>query len=266
MLKALVWDVDGTIAETERDGHRVAFNQALKEFGVPWRWDVQTYARLLRVTGGFERLLFDMEGRAEAPTTPHERERLARAVHRRKNSLYASMVEKGRIAARPGVRRVMDECEGAGILLAIATTTSRSNVDALFASLFGAEWKGRFVAVVCAEDAPAKKPDPLAYRMALERASCAPDQVLAVEDSPNGMKAAAALGIGTLVTRSEFFMGEAFPQAACVCNDLDGAATVGQARVPRIDVDALRAIHAGWVGAGSGQALRDASEKQNIIE
>lgn len=246
-LSALIWDVDGTVAETERDGHRLAFNQAFEEFGLPWRWDVQTYGALLRVTGGFERLLYDMRSRAQAPSSPRERDRLAHSVHRRKNELYACLMKKGEIRARPGVSRLMDECESAGISQAVATTTSRANVEALFSTLFGAHWHERFVTVVCADDAPAKKPDPLVYRIALQRIGLDAGQVLAVEDSPHGLEAASSLGICTLITRSQYFAADAFPGAAGVCDDLDGAVECADGRRSmRIDVRALRAIHATW--------------------
>ena len=142
MLRALIWDVDGTVAETERDGHRVAFNRAFAEAGLPWHWDVAEYAELLEVTGGRERILAYLQRRADAPAGAAEREALARRLHPRKNAVYAELVAQGGIAARPGVLRLMDECHAEGVALAIATTTSRANVEALFASLLGGDWRG----------------------------------------------------------------------------------------------------------------------------
>ena len=221
MLRALIWDVDGTVAETERDGHRVAFNRAFEALGLAWRWDVPTYGALLHVTGGRERLLHFMEGRVDAPATGQAREALALELHRRKNSIYAALVAEGGIEARPGVRRLMDACTRDGVQLAIATTTSTGNVEALFASLFGAGWRSRFAAVVCAEDAPAKKPDPQAYRLVLERLGLSPNEAFAIEDSPNGLAAARAAGIACGITRSVYFDGAAFPGACWVRADLD---------------------------------------------
>lgn len=262
MLHALIWDVDGTVAETELDGHRVAFNQALQEHGAPWCWDVPTYGRLLRVTGGFERLVYDMEGRLDAPPSPAERERLARAVHERKNQLYAGIVAAGRIQPRPGVRRLMDECASAGIALAIATTTSRSNVQALFASQFGGAWQERFAAVVCAEDAPIKKPDPMAYQLALARLGIEASAALAVEDSPNGLAAAGAIGIATLITRSEYFAAEAFPGCAGLCDDLDGAVCWRGGSAPRTDLAALQLMHRAWHDDASNHAITDSERRR----
>ena len=221
LLRALIWDVDGTVAETERDGHRVAFNRAFEDAGIAWRWDVPTYGALLHVTGGLERLLYCMEGRADAPATAHEREALARELHRRKNAVYAELVAQGGIGARPGVCRLMDACWREGVALAVATTTSTSNVEALFSSLFGAGWRSRFTAVVCAEDAPVKKPDPQAYRLALERLGVAADEAFAIEDSPNGLHAARAAGIRCGITRSAYFAEAVFEGAAWVRDDLD---------------------------------------------
>lgn len=223
MLRALIWDVDGTIAETEAQGHRVAFNQAFEAHGLAWRWDLATYGRLLAVTGGRERLLAFMHGRGDAPPTAAAREALARVLHQRKNARYAEWVAGGGIPARPGVHRLMDECRRAGVALAVATTTGTGNVEALFASLFGRDWRRGFAAVVCAEDAPVKKPDPQAYRLVLQRLGVAPDEAFALEDSPNGLAAARAAGIACGVTRSAYFGDAAFDGAAWVRDDLDAA-------------------------------------------
>jgi len=233
VLRALIWDVDGTVAETERDGHRVAFNRAFAEAGLPWTWDVGEYAELLEVTGGRERILAYLQRRADAPAVAAEREALARRLHPRKNAFYAELVAKGGIRARPGVQRLMDECRAEGVALAIATTTSRANVDALFASLLGGDWQTRFAAVVCAEDAPAKKPDPLAYRLALQRLGVLPHEAFALEDSPNGLKAALAAGIACGVTRSAYFAEARFDAAAWVRDDLDAAPPVSLAMIRR---------------------------------
>jgi HAD superfamily hydrolase (TIGR01509 family) len=220
-LRALIWDVDGTIAETEAEGHRVAFNQAFEAQGLPWHWDLPTYGRLLDVTGGRERLLAFMQTRADAPATAQAREALARGLHEQKNAHYAERVARGGISARPGVRRLMGACTREGVALAVATTTSTRNVEALFSSLFGAGWRDRFAAVVCAEDAPSKKPDPQAYQLVLQRLGIAPHEAFAIEDSPNGLKAARAAGIPCGITRSAYFAEAVFDGAAWVRPSLD---------------------------------------------
>lgn len=231
MLKALIWDVDGTVAETERDGHRIAFNLAFEARGLPWRWDVAPYGELLQVTGGRERLLHDMARRDDAPPAGPQRDALVRDLHQRKNQIYAQIVAQGQLPARPGVKRLVAECQAAGVNLAVATTTSRSNVEALFASLWGAGWSDLFPVVVCAEDAPTKKPDPSAYRIALQRLGLQADQAFALEDSPNGLQAARAAGLMCGVTRSVYFADAPFDGAAWVRDDLDAAPTMTLAQL-----------------------------------
>jgi HAD superfamily hydrolase (TIGR01509 family) len=186
-LRAVLWDVDGTLAETERDGHRVAFNLAFEEAGLPWRWDEARYGELLRVAGGRERLLADMETRRDAPADA------------------AELVRQDKLHLRPGVRALMDECEEQGVAMAITTTTSRSNLDALLSANLGRGWSKRFAAVVCGEDVSRKKPDPEVFNKALERLAVAPAAAIAIEDSPDGAAAARAAGVPVMVTRSFYF-------------------------------------------------------------
>jgi HAD superfamily hydrolase (TIGR01509 family) len=220
-LKALIWDVDGTVAETERDGHLVAFNLAFEALGLPWRWSEADYRPLLEVTGGRERLLHFMARCDDAPAAPAALEFLARELHARKNRFYAERVAQGHIAARPGVLRLMAECEAAGVKLALVTTTSGSNIQALFASLMGPDWRQRFATVVGAEEAPLKKPHPQAYALALQQMDLAADEAFAIEDAPNGLQAARAAGIACGITRSAFFEQAEYPGAAWVRKDLD---------------------------------------------
>jgi phosphoglycolate phosphatase-like HAD superfamily hydrolase len=142
LIRAIFWDVDGTLAETERDGHLVAFNQAFEALHVPWRWSEERYAELLAVAGGRERLMHDMQSQQHAPADPRERRSLAERVHRLKNEVYARIVAGGGLPLREGVRELMLDCERAGLRMAIVTTTSRSNVDALLATHLGKGWAG----------------------------------------------------------------------------------------------------------------------------
>ncbi len=204
-LKALLWDMDGTIAETERDGHRVAFNRAFAACGVPWTWDEAHYGRLLRITGGKERLMHDMRDRSDAPVLANDRDELVRALHARKNVEYAQLVAEARIPLRPGVAELMNECVERGVALGIATTTSRSNVEALMRVHFGADWQKRFAVVVCGEDVRRKKPDPEVYLQALEKLDISPLEAVAIEDSPGGVASARAADVPVIVTRSVYF-------------------------------------------------------------
>ncbi len=216
MIEALLWDVDGTLAETERDGHRVAFNRAFAAQGLPWRWDALRYGELLRVTGGRERLVADMATRRDAPVLPAEREALALALHRLKNRFYAELVDEGGIPLRPGVLALVDEAAARGLLQAIVTTTSRSNVEALLGRHFGAHWQQRFPVVVCGEDVAAKKPDPEAYRRALAALGLGPLATLAIEDSFPGATAARAADVPVVVTRSVYFAHDGIEGAVAI--------------------------------------------------
>jgi len=215
-IKALLWDVDGTLAETERDGHRVAFNRAFEACGLPWRWDVVRYGELLNVTGGRERLMHDMSSRPDAPPLAGERDRLARQVHARKNALYAELVQSEGIALREGVRELMDECRARGVRMAITTTTSRSNVEALLRAHLGPSWAGWFAARVCGEDVAGKKPDPEVYLKALRQMGIGPLEAVALEDSPGGVAAARAADVPVVVTRSAYFSRAAIEGAIAI--------------------------------------------------
>jgi HAD superfamily hydrolase (TIGR01509 family) len=204
-LKALLWDVDGTLAETERDGHRVAFNLAFEAFDLPWRWDESRYGELLSVTGGRERLLLDMPQHADAPAQADAREALARALHAKKNEIYAQLVHEGRLSLREGVLALMRQCRARGLPMGIATTTSRSNIEALLRVHLGEGWAEWFAVTVCGEDVQRKKPDPQAYRLALGALRIEAREAVAIEDSPSGVDAARAAGIPVVVTRSSYF-------------------------------------------------------------
>lgn len=216
-MKALIWDVDGTLAETELDGHRVAFNQAFESLGLPWRWDEAHYGRLLAVTGGRERLLHDMMSRTDAPVLLQQRQALAGALHAEKNRRYAQLVERGAIGWRPGVLDLMHEARARGLRQAVATTTSRSNLEALLQSQFGADAARWFEVRVCGEDVQRKKPDPEVYLIALQRLGLEPLEAVAMEDSPGGAAAARAAGLPVIVTPSR-----AFADAT-----IDGATAIG---------------------------------------
>lgn len=214
MIRALLWDVDGTLAETERDGHRVAFNLAFEAAGLPWRWDEAHYGRLLRVTGGRERLLLDLRQRGSEPA--HEQEALAADLHRLKNRFYAALVAQQAPQLREGVAELIDEAGLRGVRQAIVTTTSRSNVQALLERHFGPGWARRFAAVVCGEDVKAKKPDPDAYLRALDTLALPPLATLAIEDSAGGAAAARAAHVPVLVTRSHYFAQDPIEDAVAV--------------------------------------------------
>lgn len=197
-LKALLWDVDGTLAETEFHGHRQAFNLAFAEAGLPWQWDEPTYRRLLAVSGGRERIRTFLQQLPEQPEPPIQVESLMAA----KQHAYARMARKGCLPLQPGVKRLVLEAAAQGVHQALVTTSSRSAVAALLEG-HGIELAACFSFWVCGEDVGAKKPNPEGYQQALERLQLPASQVLVVEDSPQGLAAAMAAGLACVLTLGE---------------------------------------------------------------
>jgi HAD superfamily hydrolase (TIGR01509 family) len=215
-LSALLWDVDGTLAETERDGHLVAFNQVFADAGLPWRWSEADYAALLPAAGGRQRLLRDMARRPDAPALLGEREALAAKLHAAKNRRYAELVRAGAVTLRPGVRELVEAARAAGLRQAIATTTTRANLEVLLTVQFGRRWADTFEVTVCAAEAGAHKPDPAIHLRALALLGLPALACLAIEDGPGGVAAAHAADVPVLVTRSHFFATTAVDSAVAI--------------------------------------------------
>jgi HAD superfamily hydrolase (TIGR01509 family) len=247
-LRALLWDVDGTLAETERDGHRVAFNMTFEQFGFDWRWSVERYGELLKVAGGRERMLADFVTHDDVPADPREREELAATMHRQKNIFYAELVHEGRLSLRPGVTDLMEDCRRSGVLMGITTTTSRSNLEALMSVQFGDDWRESFATVVVGENVRRKKPDPEVFEIALSELALTPAEAIAIEDSPAGVAAAKAASIPVIVTRSTYFADAPMPGAAAVGAALDRSAgwkpaPIGENGHSRITIDDIESWH-----------------------
>lgn len=215
-LKCLLWDVDGTLADTERDGHRVAFNMAFEEAGLTRRWDVATYGELLSVTGGKERIKFDIE-RGDMPAMPYEE--IAR-LHARKTIHYQALIAEGRIPLRAGVRRLLEEAYAAGVTLGISTTTTPAALDALIEHSLGAEWFDRFAVLAAGDIVPAKKPAPDIYLYALAELGIPAEATVALEDSGNGWRSAQAAGLRCVVTVNDYTRGQDFSGADLVVSEL----------------------------------------------
>ena len=214
-LVALIFDFDGTIAETERDGHRVAYNAAFDESGVGWNWDVPTYGALLAIAGGKERLAYFL-AHEHPEIDVGKRADLVAHLHERKRTYFDGIAD--RLAFRPGVRRLIAEARAAGIRCAIATTAAPSGVDALLRRdpVFAAS----FECIVAGDMVANKKPAPDIYLLALERLAVAADAAVAFEDSAVGLRSARAANIATIVTPSVYTSDENFHGAACIVSHL----------------------------------------------
>jgi HAD superfamily hydrolase (TIGR01509 family) len=248
-LEALIFDVDGTLANTERDGHRVAFNRAFAEAGLDWEWPVDLYGELLAVAGGKERLLQYIERyRPQCPAPQNLQDFVAR-LHAAKSRHYAELVAEGAVRVRPGVRRLLREARAAGLRLAIATTTAAESLKALLDCILPQE-RHWFEVMGAGDSVPSKKPAPDIYNLVLRELKLAPDRCLAFEDSAQGLSASLAANLKTIVTVNEYTAGQDFAGAALVldglgepeepfrvlCGDAGGATCV--------DIGLLKAIHA----------------------
>ncbi len=220
-LQALIFDVDGTLADTE-SAHRAAFNHAFAELGLGWEWDEALYTELLDISGGKERILHywkrahpdikALDGQAVQDTVAR--------IHELKTAAYESAVNSGAVSLRPGVLRLMDEALSQGLQLAIATTTSPVNIAALLRHAVGPDWRMNFTAIGDASTAPIKKPHPQVYLQMLTALNMAPAQCLAFEDSSNGLRAATAAGLATLITPTGYTAHHDFAAAMRVVPDL----------------------------------------------
>jgi HAD superfamily hydrolase (TIGR01509 family) len=213
---ALIFDVDGTLAETE-ELHRQAFNHAFVHHGLDWQWDRAVYKVLLRVTGGKERVRAYHEGLRSAPLLSNED---IAELHRIKTVHYAELIETGCCPLRPGVADLLTAAKARGQRLAIATTTSHGNIDALLSRALGTRWAADFEVIVAGDDVRHKKPAPDVYLEVLARLKLNASDCVAIEDSANGLIAASRANIPVLITRSMFFRDDDLSDARFVLDDL----------------------------------------------
>lgn len=229
MLKALIFDVDGTLADTEM-AHLAAFNYAFAEAGLDWFWDVPLYTRLLEVSGGKERIRAYWASRGDLPRdiSGGAVDAMIARLHEVKTAAYEQAVQDDQVQMRPGVLPLMSAAAEAGLQLAIATTTSPVNIASLLKRTMGSDWKRHFAVIEDASTAARKKPDPLVYHQTLQRLGQPSAACLAIEDSANGLKAALRAGLPTLVTTNNFTLHHDFAGAVRVLPSMEG---VGLAQI-----------------------------------
>ncbi len=214
-LHALIFDVDGTLAETE-ELHRRAFNETFARHGLGWHWSREMYRHLLATTGGKERIAAFI--REHVPEEPLSAAEIAE-LHAEKTALYGRLVEEGALALRPGIAALVDGARRLGLGLAIATTTSRPNVETLARAIWGRPAAELFDVIVSGDEVHRKKPDPEIYRLALARLDLPPEAVIAFEDSRNGLLSAVGAGIATIVSPGPYTYGQDFAEAALVVGE-----------------------------------------------
>ncbi|PSB07491.1 phosphatase [Pleurocapsa sp. CCALA 161] len=216
-LQCLIFDVDGTLANTERDGHRVAFNRGFQTAGLDWHWSVDFYGELLTVSGGKERLKYFLRHYLPEFKPDGELNDFVAHLHQLKTKHYLELLKSGAIALRPGTKRLIESAKAAGITLAIATTTSLPNVIALLEKYLDLDW---FAVIAAGDIVPAKKPAPDIYHYVIKRLELDAGSVVVVEDSDNGLASAIAAGLTTVVTVNNYTEQQDFSQAALVLSDL----------------------------------------------
>jgi len=235
-MKAVLFDCDGVLVDTERDGHRVAFNKAFADSGLAIEWDEHTYGRLLQVAGGKERMrhFFDESGWPEGVS---DRDAFIKDLHRRKTDAFMAMIEGGRLPLRPGVARLVDEVIREGLHLGVCSTSNERAVTLIVELLLGGERKQRFDLILAGDVVGRKKPDPEIYNLAKDRLGLPGERCVVIEDSRNGLLAAKAAGMRCVVTTNGYTADEDFSSADGVFPGLDD-----QERRPLVTVEYLKGL------------------------
>ena len=218
-LKALIFDCDGVLVDTERDGHRVAFNKAFAQKGYNIEWDVELYKELLKVAGGKERMrhYFDQTRWPEDVT---DKDSLIKELHKLKTDLFMQIIESGELPLRPGAARLVDEAIAENVGLAVCSTANERAVNLVVEKLLGPERKAKFDLILAGDVVSKKKPDPEIYNLALQRLDLKPNECVVIEDSRNGFLAAKTAGIYCVITTNSYTKDEDFTEADVVVSEL----------------------------------------------
>jgi HAD superfamily hydrolase (TIGR01509 family) len=220
-IKAIFFDQDGVIIDTERDGHRVSFNMTFKEFGYDFEWDVEYYHELLQIAGGKERMKHHLETRGfGVDVDPDEVDELIKAMHKRKTALFIELIESGKLPLRPGIHRFMKEAMDAGLILGVCTT---SNEQAAHAIAYKILSDVKFNFVLAGDIVSKKKPDPEIYNLALSKSGVKPEECIVIEDSRNGVLAGKAAGMHVVATTNVYTEKENLSDADVIVSCLGDA-------------------------------------------
>jgi HAD superfamily hydrolase (TIGR01509 family) len=232
-MEALLFDCDGVLADTERDGHRVAFNRAFAEAGLKVEWSVEVYGRLLKIGGGKERMrgYFDQTG---WPVPETERDALIKQLHALKTDIFMRIISSGELPVRTGINRIVDEAAAAGVKLAVCSTSNERAVHEVVRVLLGPEREKQFAGIFAGDIVTKKKPDPAIYNFAVKKLGLDPARCLVVEDSRNGLLAAKGAGMRCIITKSAYTKAEDFSEADAVFAEL------GDPRGPHVTFTDLR--------------------------
>lgn len=235
-MKALIFDCDGVLVDTERDGHRVAFNRAFARIGYGIEWDVDLYGELLKVSGGKERMkhYFNQVG---WPQGVSDKDSLIADLHKTKTDIFMQIIESGELALRPGVARLVDEAIADGsVVLAICSTSNERSVNLIAEKLLGPERKAKFSAILAGDVVSNKKPDPEIYNLASERLAIEPDGCVVIEDSRNGLLSAKSAGMHCVITTNGYTEKEDFSEADLVVSELGDPPSV------QVDLETLKTL------------------------
>jgi HAD superfamily hydrolase (TIGR01509 family) len=251
-FKGLIFDCDGVLADTERDGHRVAFNRAFADKGYGFEWDVALYKELLKVGGGKERMKHYFEqtswpaGLRPGPAAARsagtgeagmdDKNTLLKELHEIKTAHYMQIIESGQLPLRPGVARLVDEAIAASVRLAVCSTSNERSVNAVVERLLGPQRKARFDVILAGDIVSKKKPDPEIYNLVLDRLHLRPSECVVVEDNRNGLLAAKDAGMHCVVTTNEYTRDEDFAEADLVVSELGDPPNV------QVDLARIRSI------------------------
>jgi len=218
-MEALIFDCDGVLVDTERDGHRVAFNMAFAEKGIDVEWSIEEYQKLLKVAGGKERMMYYFDGKGW-PSQFDDRVQFILDLHQRKTQFFMQLIESGILPLRPGIKRIVDGAIASNLKLAVCSTSNEKSVRLIVELLLGKERSDNFQAILSGDVVSRKKPDPEIYNLCIEKLSINPKNCVVVEDSRNGLIAAKAANFNCLITTNEYTANEDFTEADKLVDEL----------------------------------------------